>query len=91
MDRFFQVLAVILGGVAAYFLWKQNGDYAFVAGVLGAVSFFLSIRVQVKRRLNERERERLALEEEELLRLEEAEDTIDFEVEREELLTEKRK
>lgn len=91
MERFFQILAVILAGVAAYFLWIKNGDYAFVAGVFAAVSFFLSIRAQVRVRLDERERERLALEEEELKRLEEAEENADFEIEREEFITTERK
>lgn len=59
MERFFQILAVILAGVAAYFLWQGNADRAFVAAIFGAVSFFLSVRVQVKGRLNQREAERL--------------------------------
>lgn len=58
MERLFQILAVILGGVAAYFLWQENGDGAFVAAVFGAVSFFLSIRFQVKERNRLREIER---------------------------------
>jgi len=89
MERFFQIAAVILGGITAYFLWTNNNDGAFVAAIFGAVSFFLSIRTQVKGRLNERERERLALEEEEeeeLRRLEEAEeDEMDFETDEEDL------
>ena len=56
MDIAFKILAVILAGVAAYFLWLGNADRAFVTAVFGAVSFFLSVRVQVRRRLNERER-----------------------------------
>jgi hypothetical protein len=55
MERFFQVLAAILAGIAAYFLWTGNGDSAFVSGVLGAVSFFLSVRFQVKERNRIRE------------------------------------
>jgi hypothetical protein len=66
MERLFQILAVILTGVAAFFLWKGNWDATFVAAVFGAVSFFLSIRFQVKERLKirdaEREKERLAAE-----------------------------
>jgi len=58
MERFFQILAVILGGVAAYFLWQDNADRAFAAAVFGAISFFLSVRAQVKGRLREREAER---------------------------------
>jgi hypothetical protein len=74
MERFFQILAVILAGVAAYFLLQGNADRAFVAAVGGAVSFFLSVRVQVKRRLTQREAARLAAEEEEELRSEEEEE-----------------
>jgi len=59
MERIFQILAVILAGVAAFFLWKGNGDGAFVSAVLGAVSFFLSVRFQVKERNRLREIERL--------------------------------
>ena len=55
MERIFQILAVILAGIAAYFLWQGNNDGAFVAAVLGSVSFFLSIRFQVKERMKQRE------------------------------------
>ena len=55
MDRVFQVVAVILAGIAAYFLWTGNKDGAFVSGVLGCVAFFLSIRFQVKERNRIRE------------------------------------
>ena len=58
MDRIFQVVAVILGGAAAYFLWTGNKDGAFVSAVLGCVAFFLSIRAQVKERNRIREEER---------------------------------
>ena len=68
MERLFQILAVILAGVAAFFLWKGNWDATFVSAVFGAVSFFLSIRFQIKERLKirdaEREKEALAAEEE---------------------------
>jgi len=57
MERLFQILAVILVGVAAYFLWQGNTDRTFVAAVLGAVAFFLSVRFQVKDRLKLRETE----------------------------------
>ena len=62
MVRFFQILAVVLAGIAAYFYWQNNIDYMFVAAVLGAVSFFLSVRFQVKERLGTREAERRAAE-----------------------------
>lgn len=50
MERLFQILAVVLAGVAAYFFWRGNSDTAFVTLVLGCVSFFLGIRFQIKER-----------------------------------------
>ena len=76
MERFFQILAVILAGVAAYFLWQGSADRAFVTAIFGAVSFFLSVRFQVKGRLDQREAER---EEEEWRR--EGEEEIEEEFE----------
>ncbi|MET0754188.1 MAG: hypothetical protein ABWZ66_12480 [Pyrinomonadaceae bacterium] len=55
MELVFKILAVILAGIAAYFLWKGSGENAFITAVLGAVSFFLSVRFQVKARLKQRE------------------------------------
>lgn len=55
MERLFQILAVILAGIAAFFLYRGNMDATFVAAVLGAVSFFLSYRFQVKERIKRRE------------------------------------
>jgi uncharacterized membrane protein len=57
-ERIFQIVAVILAGIAAYFLWTQNKDGAFVSAVFGAVAFFLSVRFQVKERNTVREAER---------------------------------
>lgn len=57
MERIFQIVAVILIGVAAYFLWRGNTEGVFVSAVLGAVAFFLSIRFQVKERLKKKETE----------------------------------
>lgn len=57
MERIFQFVAVILIGVAAYFLWKNNTEGVFVSAVLGAVAFFLSFRFQVKERLKQQEKE----------------------------------
>lgn len=57
MERVFQIAAVILAAVAAYFLWSGNKDGAFVSVVLGCVSFFLSIRSQVKKRNEVRQAE----------------------------------
>ena len=54
MERIFQILAVILIGVAAIFLWLGNWDAVFVSAVLGSVSFFVSYRFQVKERMDKR-------------------------------------
>lgn len=71
MERLFQILAVILAGVAAFFLWRGNWDAGFVSAVFGAVCFFLSVRFQIKERLKirdaERQKEELAAEEEETM------------------------
>ena len=61
MERLFQILAVILAVVAAYFLWAGNRDAFFASAVFAAVSFFLSIRFQVKERNRIREAERKEL------------------------------
>jgi len=58
MERLFQILAAVLAGIAAFFWWKGNIEGLFVSAVLGAVSFFLSIRFQVKERLKRREAEK---------------------------------
>ncbi|MDQ3799182.1 MAG: hypothetical protein M3384_07020, partial [Acidobacteriota bacterium] len=65
MERLFQILAVILAGVAAFFFWRGNLDATFVSAVFGAVCFFLSIRFQIKERMDAREAERQREEEEE--------------------------
>ncbi len=62
MERIFQISAVILAGVAAFFLWNGNKDAAFVSIVLGCVGFFLSIRTQVKERNRIRDLEREKIE-----------------------------
>jgi hypothetical protein len=54
MERLFQILAVVLIGVAAFFLWNGNWDGVFISAVFGAVCFFLSIRFQVHERIKSR-------------------------------------
>ncbi|HEY0430143.1 MAG TPA: hypothetical protein VGC76_20335 [Pyrinomonadaceae bacterium] len=68
MELVFRILAVILIGIAAYFLWQGNGDSGFVSAVFSAVALLLSIRFEVKKRVRER-----AAMEEEARRLEEEE------------------
>ena len=62
IDMIFQVLAVVLAGAAAYFLWSGNRDGAFVSAVLGCVAFLIAIRFQVKARNTVRDAEREAAE-----------------------------
>jgi len=54
MIRAFQILAVALIAAAAYFLIRADYDDAFVTGVLGVCSFFLSVRFTFKPRVEER-------------------------------------
>jgi hypothetical protein len=58
----FQLIAVVLAAIAAYFLWNDDTESMFVAAVLGAVSLLLSIRFQVKGRLKDREAEQNEIE-----------------------------
>lgn len=56
MERLFQILAVVLAGLTAYFLWTDGtGDSAFVAGVFAVAAGFLSYRFRLKTRINSRE------------------------------------
>lgn len=57
IDRIFQSLAAILVCFAAYFLWMGNKDGVFVAIVLAACSFFMSVRFQAKARLASSEKD----------------------------------
>lgn len=68
MIRAFQILAVVLIAAAAYFLLRADYDDAFVTGVLGICSFFLSVRFTFKPRVQERldERQQASREDEEV-------------------------
>lgn len=50
MERLFQILAVVLAAAAGVLFWLGNTDGLFIAAVLGAVCFFLSVRFQIKGR-----------------------------------------
>lgn len=54
MEKLFKILAVILIGIAAFFLWRGSYEAVFVSAVFGAVCFFLSIRFEVGKRVSER-------------------------------------
>jgi len=60
MKKFFQLLAVVLAGAAAYFLWTSQPEAAFVTVVLGVVSFFFGVRTDMKEqnRIHKAEREK---------------------------------
>lgn len=59
MERLFQILAVILIGIAAFFLWQGKSDAGFVLAVLACVSFFIGTRFPVKARVEKRNAELL--------------------------------
>lgn len=54
MERLFQILAVVMAAAAGVLFWLGNTDGLFIAAVLGAVCFFISIRFQVKQRNEQR-------------------------------------
>lgn len=62
MALLFQIVAAILFGVAAFFLWKGELDAVFVSAVLSAVAFLMGIRFQVKARIRQRKAEELEAE-----------------------------
>lgn len=57
MVLLFQIIAVALGAAAAFFYWRGDTEVTFVVGVFAAVSFFLSIRFQIKGRMKQSENE----------------------------------
>jgi hypothetical protein len=59
MIRAFQLLGAALIAVAIFFLIRADLDDAFVTGVLGLCSFFLSIRFKLKPQIEERQAARL--------------------------------
>ena len=63
-ERIFQILAVLLAGIAAYFFWQGNTDAMFASAVVGACFFFISIRFQIKERIKRRDAESDEVEEE---------------------------
>lgn len=58
IETVFQVLAVVLGLAAAYFLYTGHRDGAFVAAVVACCAFLLNLRFQAKARNKIRDAER---------------------------------
>lgn len=54
------MIAVVLAGIAAFFLHYGNKDAAFITIVFGCVSFFFSIRAQSKLRVEKENSEIIA-------------------------------
>lgn len=50
MEKVYQLVPVMMIGIAAYFLWDSNIDGVFISGVIGAVFFFLGVRSQAAKR-----------------------------------------
>jgi hypothetical protein len=55
--RVFQILAVILVGVAVFFWYSEDNDWAFAAGVCAAAAYFLAMRFQMKERVRQADAE----------------------------------
>ncbi len=57
-ELIFQLLAVALGAAAVFFFSQGNTDGTFVMVVLAAVSFLVSLRIQIKARIAVRKAEK---------------------------------
>ncbi len=57
LELTFKILAAVLLGIAAFFLWMNNTDAVFVSAVAGAVCFFVSVRFQITEAKKRREQE----------------------------------
>jgi hypothetical protein len=44
VERTLRILAFVFVGIAFFFLWRQDLDAFFVAGVVGACGFFWALR-----------------------------------------------
>ncbi|REJ79203.1 MAG: hypothetical protein DWQ47_00210 [Acidobacteria bacterium] len=58
MERLFQAAVVVFVAAAALFFYWGSMDGVFISIVLACLSYFLSVRFQVKARLEERARTR---------------------------------
>jgi hypothetical protein len=54
-ERVWMIASGVLLLVAAVFLWRNNLSAAFVTAALGACSWFLSYRVQLRKKINDDE------------------------------------
>ena len=65
MERSLRILAFVFIAVAFFFVWRQDLDAVFVAGVIGACCFFLSMRYEIERRREKSDAERRQAESDE--------------------------
>ncbi len=54
MELTFKIIAVVLGLIAVYFIWKGDLDIVFVSLVLSACSVLLVMRFRAKGRIEQR-------------------------------------
>ena len=57
MELTFKIIAVVLGIIAAYFIWKGDLDVVFVSLALAACSSLLVMRFRAKARIADRKAE----------------------------------
>ena len=57
MELTFKIIAVVLGIIAAYFIWKGDLDVVFVSLALAACSSLLVMRFRAKQRIADRKAE----------------------------------
>jgi hypothetical protein len=55
VKTFWLIAAAVCGVVAAFFAFKSNFENAFIAAALGAVTWFLSYRAQLKAQIDDDE------------------------------------
>ena len=67
MILLFQILAVILGGIAAYFLWNGDTEAVFVSGILCACAYLMSLRFRIGARLKRHDEKNASEAEEDIV------------------------
>jgi hypothetical protein len=52
-ERLWMIASGILMVLAAFFVWRNNLSGAFVTGALGACAWFLSYRVELRKKIGD--------------------------------------
>jgi hypothetical protein len=58
VQRTLKILSFVFIAIAFLFLWRQDLDAVFVAGVIGACCFFVAMRYEIEDRRTLRDKER---------------------------------